>query len=192
VTASRRIYMQKEIGEKINLLRIAKGLTLKELSEKTNLSVSFLSQAENGLTSIAIMSLRKIAEALEKDLTFFFDTPKSHRDMIVRSHEQEIIRIDESKFIHFNLGSEITNKRFDPILVNILPSKSKEEIIPYAHDGEEFIYILEGICTVFINDRTYELYPGDSTHFPSTIPHTWGNLTNKVVKILAINSPSVL
>jgi transcriptional regulator with XRE-family HTH domain len=184
--------MQKEIGEKINQVRTSKGLTLKDLSEKTNLSVSFLSQAENGLTSIAIMSLKNIAEALDKDLTYFFDQPKNHRDMIVRSHEQEILRIDESKLIHFNLGSDFPNKRFDPMLVNILPSKTMEEIIPYTHEGEEFIYVLEGICTIFINDRTYELYPGDSAHIPSTLPHNWGNLTTKMVKILAINSPSIL
>lgn len=184
--------MQKEIGEKINMLRTSKGLTLKELSEKSNLSVSFLSQAERGLTSIAIVSLTKIAEALDTDISYFFDPPKKHKNMIVRSHEQDIFRIDDSNLINSNLGSDIPNKKFDPMLVTILPSKGDEEIVPYSHEGEEFIYVLEGICTVYIDDRTYELYPGDSAHFPSTIPHNWVNSTNRTVRIIAISAPGIL
>lgn len=184
--------MQKEIGQKINALRISKGLTLKDLSEKSGLSISFLSQAENGLTSIAITSLKKIAEALDKDLTYFFDPPKSNRNMIVRSHEQQVFRIADSGLIHYNLGSQISNKRFDPFLVTILPSKNAEEIIPFTHEGEEFIYVLEGICTFVLDDITYELYPGDSAHFPTMLPHNWANFTNKMVKILVINSPTFL
>jgi transcriptional regulator with XRE-family HTH domain len=184
--------MQKEIGQKINSLRLSKNLTLKELSEKSNLSISFLSQSENGLTSIAITSLKKIAEALDKDLTYFFEPPKNNRNMIVRSYEHEVFRIADSRFIHFNLASELPNRRFVPMIVTILPNKNDEEIIPLAHEGEEFIYILEGICTLYINDSKYDLYPGDSSHIPATIPHNWANFTNKIVKILAINSPPYL
>lgn len=183
--------MQNEIGEKINKLRTSKGLTLKELSKKTNLSISFLSQAEHGLTSVAIMSLKKIAAGLDTSLTWFFEPPKNNKNIIVRSYQQEVFRISNSKFIYFNLGSEIHNKHFDPMIVNILPSKENEEIIPYSHQGEEFIYVLEGICTIFINDLTYELYPGDSANFESTTPHNWGNLTNRIVKLLAVNSPTI-
>lgn len=184
--------MQKEIGEKINELRILKNLTLKELSEKSNLSVSFLSQAERGLTSIAIMSLKSIADALEVDLTYFFTPPKKHRDMITRSFEQEIFRIADGKMIYYSLGSDIPDKKFDPMVVVLLPSQRMDEIIPYSHSGEEFVYVLEGIFTLFIEDRTYELYPGDSAHITSILPHNWGNLTNKLVKIIAVNTPSVL
>lgn len=185
--------MQKEIGIKINALRNSKNFTLKDLSEKTNLSVSFLSQAERGLTSIAIVSLKKIAQALDTDVTYFFDPPKNNRNVIVRSYEQEVFRMEDSEFIYFNLGSEHQNKSFDPMLVTLLPSKnSLEEIIPYSHEGEEFIYVLEGVCTILLEDKSYELYPGDSAHFPSTLKHNWANVTNKLVKILAVNSPSII
>ena len=48
--------MKEELGQKINEIRNAKGMTLKDVSEKTGLSVGFLSQVERGLTSIAILS----------------------------------------------------------------------------------------------------------------------------------------
>ncbi|KPU43109.1 HTH-type transcriptional regulator PuuR [Oxobacter pfennigii] len=182
--------MQKEIGQKINELRTAKGLTLKDLSEKTNLSVSFISQAERGQTSVAIMSLKKIAEALNADLALFFDPPKSKRPLITRSYEQEVFRIEESKFIHSSLSSDIHDKKFEPMVVTILPNLHEEEVIPYSHDSEEFIYVLEGVLTLFLEDNTYELYPGDSAHYSSSTPHNWANFTNRLVKIISVTSPS--
>ncbi|HYF75400.1 MAG TPA: XRE family transcriptional regulator [Candidatus Nitrosocosmicus sp.] len=184
--------MHKEIGEKINELRSSKGMTLKELGDKANLSVSFLSQAERGLTSITINSLKKIAEALDVDMNNFFTPPKSHRPTIIRSYEHEVIRIDESNLIYHNLGSEMPERQLDPVIVTILPSQATEEVIPYEHQGEEFVYVLEGIFTIFLEDRQYELYPGDSIHISSTTPHNWANFTNKLVKILAVSTPSVL
>jgi transcriptional regulator with XRE-family HTH domain len=184
--------MHKEIGEKINRLRSSKGMTLKELSDKSNLSVSFLSQAERGLTSITINSLKKIAQALDVDLNHFFTPPQSHRFFITRGYEQEVIRIDESKLIYYNLGSDIRDRQLDPMVVTILPTRDAEEVIPYEHQGEEFVYVLEGIFTVFLEDKQYELYPGDSIHISSSTPHNWANLTNKLVKILSVSTPSVL
>lgn len=184
--------MHKEIGEKINELRNSKGLTLKELSEKTNLSISFLSQAERGLTSVAIISLQKIAEALDVELNYFFAPPAGHRPMIMRSYEQDIFRVNGSGFINSNLGSHLANRQMDPMIVTILPGQNTEEIKPYEHQGEEFVYVLEGVFTVFLEDRQYELYPGDSLHISSTIPHNWANFTNKLVKILSVSTPSVL
>lgn len=183
--------MHEEIGEKINELRNSKGMTLKELGDKANLSVSFLSQAERGLTSITINSLKKIAHALDVELNHFFTPPKSNRPMIMRSYEQEVFRIEQSKFIYYNLGSDMQDKQMDPIVVVVLPGQKPEEVIPCEHPGEEFIYVLEGVMTIFLEDRQYDLYPGDSIHIPSTIPHDWANFTNKLVKILAVSTPSV-
>jgi transcriptional regulator with XRE-family HTH domain len=184
--------MHKEIGEKINEIRTSRGMTLKDLGEKSNLSVSFLSQAERGLTSITINSLKKISAALNVDMNLFFNPPKNPTPMVMRSYNQEVIRIDESKLIYFNLGSDIPDRQLDPVIVTILPEQCPEEVILGDHPGEEFVYVLEGICTILLGDKQYELYPGDSIHISSTTPHNWANFTNKLVKVLAVSTPSVM
>src|SRR5699024_11472383 len=63
-------YMDK-IGEKIKKLRFERGMTLKDLSDKTGLSVSFLSQIERGSSSIAITSLKKLLVSLMLRLRAF-------------------------------------------------------------------------------------------------------------------------
>ncbi|MFL0245722.1 helix-turn-helix domain-containing protein [Candidatus Clostridium stratigraminis] len=178
------------IGVKIKNLRTEKGITLKELSEKSELSVGYLSQLERGLTTIAVDSLEKIAKILEVHLTFFFDYPHKKEEAVLRSYEQEILDIDEGGFIKYNLSTNLEDKQIVPRLVEILPQKNEEEIISYKHEGEEFVYVLEGILTIYINGERYEVYPGDSVHMNSSIRHNWANYTNKKVKILSVNSPN--
>lgn len=178
------------IGMKIKKLRSEKGITLKELSEKSELSIGFLSQLERGLTTIAVDSLEKLADILGVHLTYFFDYPHIRKDKVLRSYEQEILDIEEGGFIKYSLSANLENKQLVPKLVEILPQKKEEEIISYKHEGEEFVYVLEGILTVYIDGERYEVYPGDSVHMNSRITHNWANYTNKKVKLLTVNTPN--
>ena len=58
------------------------------IGRKTQLSISFLSMVERGLTSAAVVSLKKIAEALDMDLSAFFEkTEDEQKNGFVRSYE---------------------------------------------------------------------------------------------------------
>lgn len=62
----------EKIGERIKSIRKEKKMTLKQISEKTNLSISFLSQVEHSKCSITLESLMKISEVLDVNPSFFF------------------------------------------------------------------------------------------------------------------------
>lgn len=181
-----------DIGRKIKELRNDKKMTLKELSEKSGLSVGFLSQLERGLTTIAVDSLENIAQILGVQLLYFFDVPCKTNKKILRSYERQILSIQEGGFISYSLCPDLGDKSFIPKLIEVLPHKNEEQVALYKHSGEEFIYVLEGILTMYIENDVYELYPGDSVHMDSDIVHNWQNNTNKLVKILAVNSPNYL
>lgn len=183
--------MKEELGQKINDIRNAKGMTLKDLSEKTGLSVGFLSQVERGLTSIAILSLKSIAEALDTDLSTFFAPPKKNHSMVLRTYEQESFQYENSSYILSNLSGEMKNRNMEIMLVTILPGDDNGAPAKSPHAGEEFIYVLEGILTLHYNDEEHILYPGDSAHYKATEPHTWRNRTNRLVKILSVNTPII-
>jgi quercetin dioxygenase-like cupin family protein len=68
----------------------------------------------------------------------------------------------------------------------------EEQIEMYAHEGEEFSYVLEGIITVYLDGARHTLYPGDSIQIRSNLPHNWVNLTNKTAKLLSVNIPNPL
>lgn len=182
--------MSLEIGKKVKKLRNEQELTLKDLSEMTSLSTGFLSQLERGLTTVAIDSLESISKALGVDLSYFFVRPTKKQGHILKSYEKEILHIEDTRFIHYQLSKNIEDKEMMPRLIEILPSNSDEEIVTYTHKGEEFVYVLEGILTLFLDGERYELYPGDSSHISSLLSHNWANYTNKLVKILAVSIPN--
>lgn len=181
------------IGKKVKQLRTDKKLTLKDMSEMTNLSTGFLSQLERGMTNIAIDSLEKISAALEVDLSYFFALHNVQTNSpILRSYEKTIFEIEPEYSIHYHLSSNANGKLFFPRMIELLPLREDEEITEYPHEGEEFVYVLEGILTLFIDHVKYELYPGDSAHYSSTTTHNWGNYTNKRVRFVAVHTPNPL
>jgi DNA-binding NtrC family response regulator len=64
--------LHSTIGRSIRELRKARGLTLKQMSRRTNLSVSLLSQIERAESSASVSSLFKVATALDVKITDLF------------------------------------------------------------------------------------------------------------------------
>lgn len=182
--------MFSEIGMKIKKLRSEKNLTLKELNQLTNLSVGFLSQLERGLTTVAIDSLDNISRALGVDINYFFTMIKEQTDVVQKSYEREVVLMDRNNFIQFYLSHNLSDKVMMPRLIEVYPKKDDEKVLSYAHEGEEFIYILEGILTYYYDGERYELYPNDSVHISSRSQHNWENNTNKIVKLLMVSTPN--
>lgn len=61
-----------EIGKKIRLLRKERGLTLKQLANRTGLSISLISQIERAKSSSSVSTLYKVATALSVKMEYFF------------------------------------------------------------------------------------------------------------------------
>lgn len=182
--------MNEDIGGKIKQLRTQRKMTLKDLSEKTNLSIGFLSQLERGLTSIATDTLGNIADVFEVELSYFFLKPRTKKTPLIRSYEKEVFHICTSGCIQYNLSNSLKSTDMLPRLIEILPNNTEEDIQSYMHEGEEFIHVLEGTLTIFLEGEQYELYPGDSIHYNSTKNHNWANYTNKMVKMIVVSTPN--
>lgn len=181
-----------KIGQRAKNLRKTKNITLKDLSEKTNLSVGYLSQFERGINTIAIDSLSKIANVYGVELSYFFPDTESttHTSVVLKSYEQTILDVIGNEYIVKLLTNRVQNFNMYPRIIEILPQLQLEKIQTYGHKGEEFIYVLEGILTLIINEEKHLLYPGDSAHYPSTDIHNWMNETNRIVKFLCVSTPN--
>lgn len=173
------------ISERIRQLRTQNKLTLKDLSEKTGLSVSFLSQVENGSSSLAITSLKKIADALNVSIKIFFDDFEEHKYLVKKSDLKEF-KLEGSSFMYSRLSGDFPNRNVEILSVTIMPNQKHNEI--FEHYGEEFIYVCEGTLTVTLDGQDYQVEEGDSMHYPSTIPHNWSNNTSSIVKILSMTT----
>ncbi|MBG0763433.1 MAG: helix-turn-helix transcriptional regulator [Tissierellales bacterium] len=183
--------MINDFGDKINKLRKEKNMTLKDLSEKCNLSVAFLSQIERGLAAPAIVSLDTIAEALDVDFSYFFNMPRKEKKIVNRSYNNNPLVIDHSNFIYNELSTHLKNRKMEAMHVTILPGKEENYPAVGEHKGEEFIYVIEGLVTLIYGEQEMDLYPGDSAHYNSNVPHSWRNNTNKIAKLISVNTPLI-
>ncbi|MFR9307529.1 MAG: helix-turn-helix domain-containing protein [Lachnospiraceae bacterium] len=181
------------IGTKIKALRTEKKYTLKELSEKSGLSIGFLSQLEHGKSTIAIDSLAKLAEILDADLSSFFTSvPAPGKDQpVCRSFELQCSQVSP-QIVQYILSNNVGEFTCLPRIFHLMPFAYSDlgEFELYQHKGEEFVYVMEGVLEVYLNGQHYLLNPGDSVQIHSEQPHNWVNPTNCITKILTINSPN--
>jgi DNA-binding NtrC family response regulator len=66
--------LNTEVGKRIRERRHSRPLTLKQLANRTGLSVSLISQIELGKSAASMSTLHKLAAALGVKMTFFFET----------------------------------------------------------------------------------------------------------------------
>ncbi|MGA5691601.1 helix-turn-helix domain-containing protein [Cytobacillus pseudoceanisediminis] len=179
----------EEIYKKIKDLRLQKGYTLKELSERTELSISFLSQVERGATSLAITSLKKIADALNVKISEFFEDDTPNQNFMVKSSEHKPFNIKGSEFTYVRVNGEFSGRSLEPLLVTLAPNQKQTQ--QYGHAGEEFYYVLKGFVIFHVDGKEYIVREGDSIHFPSTCPHTVENPINEESRLLCVLTPVI-
>jgi transcriptional regulator with XRE-family HTH domain len=183
------------IGRKIRDLRKKAGFVLQDLSDQTGLSKPLLSQVERGVVSPPIATLLKISKALNVNLSFFFqDSDPEEKVVLVRKDESKMIDSryfgrEESGYYYEALAYKKSKKYMEPFLVEF-KRKRAEKLSYFSHEGEEFIYLLEGTLEFRTETEQYVLYPGDSLYFESSIPHAYRAMGRRNAKALTVVYPA--
>ncbi|MFM1655673.1 helix-turn-helix domain-containing protein [Brevibacillus sp. B_LB10_24] len=178
----------EEIHKKIKDLRIQNGLTLKDLSERTNLSVSFLSQIERGASSVAITSLKKIADSFGVSMSSFFEE-QAQSNYHVKTEQQKAFRVENSATSFVRLGGDFPKRSLEPLIVTLAPNQRREQT--FSHPGEEFYYVLSGAVLFEVDGAEYFVRQGDSIHFPSHLPHEYENPLSEESTLLCVLTPVI-
>lgn len=178
----------ESVSRKIREFRKAKGMTLKELSEITDLSVGFLSQVERGSSSLAITSLKKIADALQVEMADFFQ-----KDIKIKYanklEDQKPFQTTGSDSIFTTLSGHFAERKMEAFKVTVNPLQV--DTFTFSHPGEEFHYVLGGAIIFVVGNEEYYLKEGESIHFPSEIKHMWKNPLNQETVILSVLTPVI-
>lgn len=187
----KRDFEEIRVGEKIKIFRESKGLLLKDVAELTGFSTALLSQMENHLVSPSLGTLIKMAKALGVKVGDFLGETQGEPFTIVRKDERKTISRFASKegvkygYLYESLGHEKRDRHMEPFIVTLEPATVKASKTS-VHEGEEFIFVLEGEMEVILGNHTDVLFPGDSIYYDSTIPHRVQCHQEKITKILAV------
>lgn len=179
-----------KVGEKIKELRESKGFTLQDVADRTGFSPAYLSQVENHLISPPLGAIIKIAHSLNTEIGRFFNQKGTAPFTIVRREERVATSRVASKegvrygYSYESLAPDKINRHMEPFLVTLEPASTKG--VPYNHEGEEFLFVLEGRVEVQLAEYTDVLDPGDSIYYDSTVPHRVACKDDRPAKILAV------
>jgi DNA-binding transcriptional MerR regulator/mannose-6-phosphate isomerase-like protein (cupin superfamily) len=171
------------IGSHLRKLRSKRDLSLAEVAKEIGISVGFLSALERSQMSASVGTLRKLARFYKANILDFFDPAES---------KSPLVTTDKRKVLQAGTGVRMEllawgNTVMEPHLFRIAPDAGSGE--SYTHDGEEFLYVMQGELQISLEGQEYRLKQGDSFYFDSTTPHNWKNPGRTETVVLWVNTP---
>ena len=176
-------------GDRIRMAREWKGFTIAEVALKTGLTADYLARAEAGKEMLPLGTLVKVAKTLSLRLA----------DVISRGREPfTVVRSGESRplqrfgnpedgfgYSYASLAPNKKGKAMEPFLVTLYPH---ERHAPSSHEGQEFIYVVEGEIEVILEGKRQRLGPGDAIYYDSVDDHivtAYGDAPAKIVAVFS-------
>ncbi len=173
------------IGDRLRATRRRSAYTLKQVAEKTDLSVSFLSAVERGTTGLSISTLRRLTSFYGVTVLDLLDSRESG-SRLLRVLDRPVLPTSTRGVRIEQLA--VGTLQMEPQLFSVQPGAGSDGA--YDHAGEEFIFALRGSFEIWLDEREhYLLEPGDSLYFPSTLPHRWRNPGPGQADLLWVNTP---
>jgi transcriptional regulator with XRE-family HTH domain len=187
------------------------GLSMSELARQIGVSPSMVSQIERGHTLPSVVTLFALANALGATVDAFFSEPDDGEASALHAAEpfdvrepfpaQAVSSAEQGPYYVVRGGQRagidirggVRWERLTPvsfeqieILELIYKPGAQSDSELYRHPGVEMVHVLEGRFTIHIGFGSYDLAPGDSATFPSSLPHRYVNPTDSVSRALTV------
>ena len=172
------------VGPRLRRMRLKRGLRLGQVARRVGVSTGFLSAIERGGMSASVGTLRRIARFFGLNILSLFD-PSELNPGHVRPDDRKVLEAGPGVRMELLAWG---NAVMEPHLFRIAPGAGSGEA--YAHEGEEFLYILRGLLEIALDGgQRHQLRPGDSFYFESHTPHRWLNPGKSEAQVLWVNTP---
>ena len=171
------MHSDNHIGQKIAMLRNLKKIEQADLARRSGLSLEQLELIETDRSIPSLGILIRISRALGIRIGTLLDDTVKEGPAIIRAKERkEAFSFSTSEDVNrehlsfFSLAPNKAGRHMEPFIVNIVPGENK--LLPKSsHEGEEFIYVMEGKITVAYGTDVIELEKGDSIYIDSIVDH---------------------
>ena len=184
------------LGERIAEIRKTYSLSREVLSERSGVTADLISKIEDDGLIPDLAPLIKISRGLGVRLGTLLDDREQLGPVICRAGDAsassrfktglpEGTATDKGHhgMSFYALAADKTGRHMEPFIVVIEPDAMQEKS---AHEGEEFIYVMEGTLSLEYGTDKETLKAGDSVYYDSIVPHKVFSADNNPVKILAV------
>ena len=172
----------EDFAKKIRDIRERQDMTIEELSERSGVKLDVLNAMENGEVIPSLTPLTKMARALGVRLGTFLDDTPELGPVVTRGGKTE-------NSLYFSGREDVTNAtnlEFHSLGAGKIDRNIDPFIIDSSHEGEEFIYVLEGEIEVIYGKDSFIIGPGDTIFYDSAVPHHLHASGEDKAKILAV------
>ncbi len=182
------------IGQRIRELRRQRKITLTKLADITGIQIATLSRIEHDKMTGTLASHIKIANALRVELTALYETLSQSN---APDPEKKNSGVNAETFA-FNekasyeiLANNVMTKKMMPIVMRIEPkgTTAPERSNP---GSERFIFVLKGVVTVLIGEKTFTLKPNHSLYFDASTEHRFENHGEATAKFISVITPATI
>jgi transcriptional regulator with XRE-family HTH domain len=163
-----------EIGARIGSIRKEKGLSLDALSKLTGFAVDLLADIEQNRVQPQLGTIIKLSKALDSAFGRLVSGVGDRLYSVTRKNDQKIVSRSTSDkgrkqvYVYRSLAPEVQGRHMEALIVQLEENPDPEMSV---HEGEEFIYVLQGVVQLKIGQDIFDLTPGDSVYYLSTTPH---------------------
>jgi transcriptional regulator with XRE-family HTH domain len=182
------------VGAKIKGLRETKNLSIDVIAERSGLTVEQIESIENDVNLPSLGPLIKIARALGVRLGTFMDDNDALGPIVCRAEDREKDSsisfsngaTDARKHMEYHpLAQQKAGRHMEPFVIDINPEENPNFQLS-DHEGEEFIYVMQGEVEIVYGKETYTLKEGDTIYYDSIVKHHLHGAPGKSAKILAV------
>jgi quercetin dioxygenase-like cupin family protein len=168
------------VGKRIRKIRLKKKISLDRIANETGCAIDSLKKIESGAEIPPVGTLLQISRALRIDSGELLQEQESNLKQRIKAYTK---RTDSYAYQTLTPGAE--NKHLKAFLVTIDPMQ-RHKGVGYQHEGEEFVYVLDGKVEVLVGEHLNTLKKGDSLHFNSGIRHQLKNIDKKKAELLVV------
>jgi quercetin dioxygenase-like cupin family protein len=174
-----------QIADRIKGLRDSLEITVEEMAERCKRTSDEIRLYEAGETDIPMSFLFDVAQNFNVDTSTLIsgEEPRMVSYFLTRFGKGKSVERNKA-YKYQALASGYKQPKAEPFEVTVEPNE--EKVTLNSHEGEEFVYVLEGRLSLQMNGKILILNSGDCIYFHSFIPHGMKALDNKAVKFLAV------
>lgn len=180
-----------DLGRRARTIRLARGLTLEEVVERAEFTISWLSKLENGLLSPSLEGLVKLADVLEcrvEELVEGLSVRPRH--VVVRRGQGRVepSRDRSGDTQHEQLAATWRGRGMNPVILHVASTQEAGgRPISTSHDGERFLLVLSGAVKLYYGTESIQLAEGDSVYLDATITHRLVVSGRTKAKVLSVS-----
>lgn len=168
--------MSEKLGTKIKQLREAAGLTWGDLAEAAGIETAQIVLIEGGEVSPSISTLIKISRRMGIRLGTLLDGTEASSPVVTStsgmSPTVNTSKAGSSNHLDFySLAGKKSDRNMEPFFINIHFADPTDRKNFSTHEGEEFIYVLEGTLEVYYGTEKHTVNTGESIYYDSIVPH---------------------